>query len=1007
MACPPVGNGSCYNPKFKTTISPGNPTGFNYLYNFEKVFDNSTTLTWSYVIGTDKIVKYRVKRITKLSGGGTSVSKPIDYNNLQEFADNPPVVSFNPFDNSRETISKIVNTIKAEMNRILNSNLAIRDQGRTPKSQNRTSNNPRNNSQSNQGTSSSQARSTSTSQGATGPARTTATSASTSQNAPAVAQTGSGATGPINSLQDSGYLNTSSPKNFPLIDQPNGTYKPLSDVSRFVFDGSKVSETYAIKPEEGVRIDSNGKIQYSSNNRKYFGANVAVLSKLESVDFKAGFDKQDYIAYLIPYGTPTVASNPTQTVSTQVPSNNDVQIGPNLIPGAKAPAGDGQKVFEKNKEGFNLFKSAMIVMTLQDDPTKKVSDLDKIYTAQWNQLIQDKNFNQIIESISLVYDTKNYKSFKADILKYKLTPQPESSKYQKIISSLKNDFKSLEKKNANDDTKFKQDLDTSQITTSDIISTGLKISTPGDENIKFAKNVIFQNNPNISPEDLYYKGTNPNIEIKPSSFTFTGKSADPVPPTGKDAGIIGVDPSLKIWQFLYNPQSITIDVKADYAESNTWGATDDGQSGQSVLWQRNRNPTMRLDEVVLNGFIHGKKVAQLEEGLFALLMSRDGPGQIQPTVWEFVWGKRRFGPCIINDIQVVEKQWEAGEVLTATVSFTLTQIPKWQVIDSTVKFYDPTAMGTFAEPESGQGGGNNQDSTGTQAAAEGGDQTGSTNADSAGNGGQGDPCRATFNSVIDSAKSKNLSSYLFTCSKKTNPPIDLYKETTEKSVDSILNRLDAQCNAFNGGKTPIISTDAQGKEYKFQGRATLLAALNEKNNCINRNKLKGKDVTPKKASDLLKLANDGAGFSGFSLPDNERFIQYYDSVYKQVSNNFQIDDLAKQIDTNALIIFGSNNWKTASNQRKCRTKTIRDKYINDIRGGLVNETRRCHQQMWLVILQRMSEKNISFDSSISKTTTNVDIYLEVFFSKSVPKLISAQFGSGTIKKYSIPGLELK
>lgn len=1024
MTCPPIGDSICKNSKFKPTISSQDKEGFKSFFKKKyklkqeissaryKIKYKEVMLLFYYRINNRKEVGYKIQTFAGVSNYEKyPLGGPATYVSLNDFRSGSAQSNF-----TASVLNQIISDIKNNLGAILNKSIQSTQQTQpskpTPKRENRgTTPAPRNTD--------------SSARGATGPTSSTGTSTSTQQSPATVP--GSGATGAIGALQDTGYLNTSRPKDFPLINQPNGQYKPLSEVSRFVFDASLASSPIDIEREYVLETntseDNRVTGRYSNTNRKRFGANLAVLNKLESVEFhegKVSDDKRDYIAYLIPYGSPGIESNPSSTVSTQVPApDSSVPVGPNNIPGISTLKGDSKIISEKNPEAFDLFISAQILTSIRDEVKLSREELTKIYTKQWMDLIDSKQNDLIIDSIDIIYSQENYPNNKNEIIKNRLRLQPLL--YKKIISNLERDLNSLSKKETPKNIlSAQQNLDVSQITQADIKSTSFKINRESS---------VAAFNNTLNPDLFFLNPDSPNITFgyivmensnRFNTMTITGRSADPVESSNKkDAGTSGIDPSLKVWQFLYNPQSITIDVKADYAESNTWGATDDGQSGQSVIWQRNRNPVMRLDEVVLNGYIHGKKVGQLEEGLFALLMSRDGPGQIEPTVWEFVWGKRRFGPCIINNIQVVEKQWEAGEVLTATVSFELTQIPKWQIIDSTVKFYDPTAMATFASAPTGEGAAGA--SGATTDGGGGGGSAATTSSDSPGGGGREDPCRASFNGIIDGARSKSISNYLFKCSKLTSPRIDLYKDTTPKNkeekvdnlITSILDKLDKQCNSFNGGKTPIISTQKEGEEYKKQGFAVLKEAVKERERCVNQSKLRGKSVSPAQVKDLLKSAYEGSKFDSFSfglLYDPNKFTNYYESVYNRVSNYFSIDDLAKRIDINSFIIFSKTDgkWNSSSKNRKCRIKTIRDKYFSN-KDSLLQETKTCHQQIWLVILQEMSKKNIVFDSSVSKNFTNTDIFIELFLSKNIPKeiLIKSGLFVSNQKRFLLPNLDLK
>lgn len=997
MACKEVGNKICKNPKFKTTITPGNPTGFRYFLNFAppKNDINSIGMTWYYCIRTDGTVVYRVRNIKKQVEGVTTFDR--DYNSLQEYADGPP------FDTSKGMIERVVNSIKKEMNRILKENLQRKEENK-PKPKPSPA---------------------STSEGATQATQRGSSGSSSAspqaQSSQATSASGTTTTTPSSSkedllapLQESGYLNTSKPKDFPLINQPNGQYKPLSEVSRFVFDQKSPSFQIDLEREYKLNTSSEGDqtgARYSNTNRKRFGANLAVLNKLESVEFHEGKisdEKRDYIAYLIPYGTPSIDINDSSTITTQIPASDALAIGPNKIQGLEAPKGKSKIVAEKNPEAFDLYKSSKILGSLRDGTKLKRDELEKIFIKQWNDSIESKNYDEILDSINQTYSEENYKKTKSDLVKYKLRLQPLL--YKKIISNLERDLLSLDKSISGTQIALNSEktFNYSELTTADIKSTSFKIerepSVQAFGNFLQNSNGLSFDNPNIT---ISYSEDIANIL---SSVTISGKSADPDQKSeGKDAGISGIDPSLKVWQFLYNPQSITIDVKADYSESNTWGATDDGQSGQSVIWQRNRNPVMRLDEIVLNGYIHGKKVGQLEEGLFALLMSRDGPGQIQPTVWEFVWGRRRFGPCIINNIQVVEKQWEAGEVLTATVSFELTQIPKWQIIDNTIKFYDPTAMSTFASAPSGITGasGAGGETTPGGTAPGGGQRTAST----VGTGGVSDSCQKAFIKNLNNlAKSDPAINYLIKCSDV------YYKDPTYKRLYSIqsggvINFINgfveqSKCSKLKNSNLKeswVIANYQQKEKFKNKITITLQDLLYRASYCKRSSDFK-QNLNADGFNNILRTIKNNISDAlniGFSTT---KVVNTYDNIiYSATQKIFgsKSNTIYEMSDIYGDYLGGGGTTKIPITSQKCNSSKLKEigrqagnkNFLNsaDI-GTIITE---CDLFLYIAILRYMSKKSIPIANDLKKLAYNGKYTLEVYTVNSIPKIVLISISSSS------------
>jgi hypothetical protein len=156
---------------------------------------------------------------------------------------------------------------------------------------------------------------------------------------------------------------------------------------------------------------------------------------------------------------------------------------------------------------------------------------------------------------------------------------------------------------------------------------------------------------------------------------YTGSAN--APKSGKSSAASGE----MMWQFLFNPSELELEVGPEFKGAETWGVSDKANSGQPLHWSHNKNAQLKFNSVLLNGFVFGRKVEALEQGLLELFMSRDGEGQHGPHVLEFVWGKRVFGPCVMKNINIKEKMWDEGEVVNAELSFTLEQVPEWTIND--------------------------------------------------------------------------------------------------------------------------------------------------------------------------------------------------------------------------------------------------------------------------------------------------------------------------------------
>lgn len=158
-------------------------------------------------------------------------------------------------------------------------------------------------------------------------------------------------------------------------------------------------------------------------------------------------------------------------------------------------------------------------------------------------------------------------------------------------------------------------------------------------------------------------------------------------------------PTNGMWQFLFNPSELVLSAGPKFKATETWGVSDEANTGQPLHWTNNSNAKLQFSKVLLNGYIFGKKVESLEQGLFKLFLENPtNDAKHGPRVLEFVWGKRSFGPCVIKDIKVEEKMWDEGCLVSAEVSFTLEKVPEWTINDGQVSTFDPTAHPVAAPP---------------------------------------------------------------------------------------------------------------------------------------------------------------------------------------------------------------------------------------------------------------------------------------------------------------------
>ena len=146
-----------------------------------------------------------------------------------------------------------------------------------------------------------------------------------------------------------------------------------------------------------------------------------------------------------------------------------------------------------------------------------------------------------------------------------------------------------------------------------------------------------------------------------------------------------------VWQFLFNPSQLVYNYDSDYATADVWATPD----GKPLHWKGNNNVELQFSDILLNGYMFGRKVEYLAQGLKDL-MGFGGSTYIgSPPVLEFVWGSKRFGPCMMKDLTITESLWDGGELVGATCNFTLVRVPEWIVNDGYVDIFDPSRTPVF------------------------------------------------------------------------------------------------------------------------------------------------------------------------------------------------------------------------------------------------------------------------------------------------------------------------
>lgn len=126
-----------------------------------------------------------------------------------------------------------------------------------------------------------------------------------------------------------------------------------------------------------------------------------------------------------------------------------------------------------------------------------------------------------------------------------------------------------------------------------------------------------------------------------------------------------------LWAFLYSPSTLEFSRSAKYSESQTLSAKK-----QDLQYGYTGGRSLTINEIVLDSWQQGKTIQPLLDGLEKLLECDINKKQYSPPILSFVFGSRRFGPCVLSNISWTETGWLGGQPARATMKITLLEIPE-------------------------------------------------------------------------------------------------------------------------------------------------------------------------------------------------------------------------------------------------------------------------------------------------------------------------------------------
>lgn len=141
---------------------------------------------------------------------------------------------------------------------------------------------------------------------------------------------------------------------------------------------------------------------------------------------------------------------------------------------------------------------------------------------------------------------------------------------------------------------------------------------------------------------------------------------------GLEAYLIKYAPDLDeaqiLWQFLVAPSRLQFSRSAKYNENSTFAA--------KVIDRQYANTsgaTLTINNLEFLTWCYKKSMRPLIEGLMTLLEIKEDT--FAPPILSFVFGSRRFGPCVLSDVNWDESAWLGGEQASINLNLTLQEIP--------------------------------------------------------------------------------------------------------------------------------------------------------------------------------------------------------------------------------------------------------------------------------------------------------------------------------------------
>ena len=202
--------------------------------------------------------------------------------------------------------------------------------------------------------------------------------------------------------------------------------------------------------------------------------------------------------------------------------------------------------------------------------------------------------------------------------------------------------------------------------TSPLINTEVLESLPSAENRRVMAYLLAYDAPvtaPIAPGDAEAA----HAESATSGESSVSGDISVMPPGYSD----GSASSSFVWKFLINPATLRYSRSAQYSDTQTFAARV-----QDLQYFLTNGETLDISNVLMDSWHDGKSLQPLIDGLNKLMEAKVEDGKFSPPVLSFIFGSKRFAPCVLTQVSRDEAGWLGGDPAIAQISMTLKQLPE-------------------------------------------------------------------------------------------------------------------------------------------------------------------------------------------------------------------------------------------------------------------------------------------------------------------------------------------